>query len=157
MREMLREIFVQEDLEWVYLFKIEVTFPIVMRTENDDYVKKIVTPNVINADEGNFLYGRETQKGSKIKVDMEENKLEFKEQGKIVKLKESEGVHQLVNLEKVGNDFDEKNVNFLREEVDAVVSESPIRKIHKIINHKTKEQMNYAYCNARKMMPQVRK
>ena len=58
----------------VYLSKIEVTFPIVMRTENDDYVKKIVTANVINADDVNFLCGRETQKGWKIKVDMEENK-----------------------------------------------------------------------------------
>ena len=42
---------------------------------------------------------------------MEEDKLEFKEQGKIVKLKESEGGHQLVNLEQVGNDFDEESIN----------------------------------------------
>ena len=96
-------------------------------------------------------------KRMEIKVDMKENKLEFKEQGKIVKLKESEGGHQLVNLEKVGNDFDEEEVNFLREEVDADVSESVIRKIHKILNHKSKEQMNYAYNNAGKMTPQVRK
>ena len=72
------------------------------------------------------------------------NKLEFKEQGKVVKLKESEGGPQLVNLEKVGNDFDVEDVNFLSEEVYADVSESVIRKIHKILNHKSKEQMNYA-------------
>ena len=128
-----------------------------MRTENDDYVKKIVMANVINADEVNFLCGRETQKGWKIKVDMEENKLELKKQEKIVKIKESEGGHQLVNWEKVGNDFDEEEVNFLRAEVDAVVSESVKRKIHKILNHKSKEQINYAYSNAGKMTPQVRK
>ena len=112
---------------------------------------------MINADEVNFLCGRETAKEWKIKLDMEENKLEFKEQGKVVKLKESEGGHQLVNLEKVGKDFDVEDVNFLREEVDADVSESVIRKIHKILNHKSKEQMNYAYNNAGKMTPQVRK
>ena len=71
----------------VYLSKTEVTFPIVMKTENDDYVKKSVMANVIISDEVNFLSGRETTKGWKIKVDIEEDKLEFKEQGKIVKLK----------------------------------------------------------------------
>ena len=62
-----------------------------------------------------------------------------------------------MRLEKVGNDFDEEEVNFLKEEVDAVASESAIRKIHKIWNHKSKEQMNYTYSNAGKMAPQVRK
>ena len=48
-------------------------------------------------------------------------------------------------------------MNFLKEEDDAVVSESVVRKIHKILNHKSKEQMNYAYSNAGKMTPQDRK
>ena len=48
----------------VNLNKIEVTFPIVMRTENDDYVKKIVTANVINADEVNiYLVERHKKDG----------------------------------------------------------------------------------------------
>ena len=34
----------------VYLSKTEVNFPIVMKTENEDYVKKRVTANVINSD-----------------------------------------------------------------------------------------------------------
>ena len=71
----------------LYLSKTEVTFPIIMKTENDDYVKKSVTANVTNSEEVNFLCGRETTKRWKIKVDMGEDKLEFKEQGKIVKLK----------------------------------------------------------------------
>ena len=74
----------------VYLSKTEVTFPIIMKTENDDYVKKSIMANIINSDKVNFLCGRETTKGWKMKVDMEEDKLEFKEQGKIFKLKESE-------------------------------------------------------------------
>ena len=32
-----------------------------------------------------------------------------------------------------------------------------MRKIHKILNHTSKEQMNYTYSNAGKMIPQVRK
>ena len=63
----------------VYLSKIEVTFPIVMKTENNDYIKKSVTENVIDSDEVNFLCGKATTKRWKIKVDMEEDKLEFKE------------------------------------------------------------------------------
>ena len=88
---------------------------------------------------------------------MEDDKLEFKEQDKIVKIEESEGGHQLVKLEKVGDDFEEETVNFLREDDDAVVSESVVKKINKILNHKSKEQLNYAYRNAGKMTPQVRK
>ena len=113
--------------------------------------------NEIDSDEVNFLCGKETTKGWKIKVDMEEDKLEFKEQGKVVKLRESEGGHQLAKLEQVGNRFDDESVNFVKEEDDAVMSESAVRKIHKILNHKSKEQMNYAYSNAYKITPQVRK
>ena len=47
-------------------------------------------------------------------------------------------------------------MNFVKE-VEAVMSESAVRKIHKILNHKSKEQMNYAYSNAGKMTPQARK
>ena len=34
-----------------------------------------------------------------------------------------------MKLEQVGNDFDEESINFLKEEDDAVVSESDVRKI----------------------------
>ena len=39
-----------------------------MKTENDDYIKKSVMANVIDSDEVNFLCGKETTKGWKIKV-----------------------------------------------------------------------------------------
>ena len=128
-----------------------------MKTENNDYIKKSVTANVIDSDEINVLCGKETTKGQEIKVDMEEDKLEFKEQGKVVKLRESEGGLQLAKLEQVGNRLDDELVYFVKEEVDALMSESAMRKIHKILNRKSKEKMNYAYSNARKNTPQVRK
>ena len=43
------------------------------------------------------------------------------------------------------------------ENENEVDSEEAIRKINKILNHKSKEQLNYAYRNAGKMTPQVRK
>ena len=43
-----------------------------MKTEDEDYVKKNVTANVINSEEVNFLCGRETTKGQKIRVNMED-------------------------------------------------------------------------------------
>ena len=51
----------------VYLSNTEVTFPIVMKTEDKDYVNSNVTASIINADEVNFLCGKETTKGWKTK------------------------------------------------------------------------------------------
>ena len=36
-------------------------------------------------------------------------------------------------------------------------NENAVRKVHKILNHKSKEQMYYAYGNARKLSTKVRK
>ena len=38
-----------------------------------------------------------------------------------------------------------------------MVSESAVKKINKILNHKNKEQLNYAYRNTGKMTPKVRR
>ena len=42
----------------VYLSDTEVTFPIVLKTKDKDYVKRNITANIINADEVNFLCGK---------------------------------------------------------------------------------------------------
>ena len=57
-------------MEWV--IQLNKYYIIILPDKIEAYIK-------INADEVNFLCGRETQKGWKIEVDMEENKLEFKE------------------------------------------------------------------------------
>ena len=62
----------------VYLSDTEVTFPVVLKTEDRDYVRRNVTGSVINAYEINFLCRKETTKGWKTKVDLEDDKLEFK-------------------------------------------------------------------------------
>ena len=52
-----------------------------------------------------------------------------------MKLRELEGGYQLTKLEQIGTSFDDESVNFVKEEDDAVMSESAVRKIHKILNH----------------------
>ena len=47
----------------VYLSDTRVTFPIVMKTEDKDYVKRNLVANLINSDEVNFLGGKQTIKG----------------------------------------------------------------------------------------------
>ena len=44
----------------VYLSDTKVTFLVVLKTEDRDYVKRDVTASVINADEINFLCRKET-------------------------------------------------------------------------------------------------
>ena len=43
------------------------------------------------------------------------------------------------------------------EDEEEVSSDKAIRKFHKILNHKSKEQMHYAYRNAGKLNEETRK
>ena len=56
----------------------------------------------------------------------------------------------LVQLELVGT-WKNKDAIYLVENEDDVSSDKTIQKIHKILNHKSKEQMHYAYRNAGKL------
>ena len=76
--------------------------------------------------------------------------MEFKAKGKNVKLIESKGGHLLAQLELVGKWEDEDAVHLVEKEED-VINLKAIRKIHKVLNHKSKEQMNYAFRNAGKL------
>ena len=58
----------------------------------------------------------------------------------------SEGGYFLVQLELVGTKKN-KDAIFLVENEDDVSSDQAIQKINKILNHKSKEQMHYAYRN----------
>ena len=46
--------------ETTYLSEVEIRFPIVLKTDNGDYMKREVTAYIIDADRVNFLLGRET-------------------------------------------------------------------------------------------------
>ena len=62
-------------------------------------------------------------------------------------LADSEGGHHLVGLEFVGTWKDDEAVFLVKNEED-VTGENALKKIHKILNHKSKEQMYYVYRNA---------
>ena len=140
----------------VYLSEEELIFSIIMKTDEDNFVKREVVANIINSDEVNFLCGKETIKNWKTKVDFEEDKLEFKEQEKSVRLMKSEGGQHLAKLELVGTWMDDEAVYLVKNEED-VSGDKAVRKIHKILNHKSKEQMYYAYRNAGKLTNEVKK
>ena len=88
--------------ETTYLSEVEITFPIVLKTDSGDYVRRELTAYIIDAEMVNFLLGRETIKDWRISLDFEEDKLEFKGKEKNVNLIESKGGHLLAQLEIVG-------------------------------------------------------
>ena len=69
---------------------------------------------------------------------------------------ESKGGHSVVNLELVGK-WEDSDAIYLVEKEDDVRSDQAIKKIHKTLNHKSKEQMIYAYRNAGKLDEETRK
>ena len=69
-------------------------------------------------------------------LDFAEDKLEFKEKDKSVKLKVSDGGHMLVRLELVGHWKDKDAVHLVKEE-ESLVDKTSIKNIHEILNHKT--------------------
>ena len=81
-------------------------------------------------------------------LDFADRKLGFKEKNKTVDL--IKGSHLLVKLELVGKWRDDDAV-FLVQEEDDLKTIKAVTKIHKVLNHKTKEQMLYAFRNAGKL------
>ena len=81
-------------------------------------------------------------------LDFEDRKLGFKEKKKEVDL--IKGSHLLVKLELVGRWKDEDAV-FLVKEEDNLKMLKAVTKIHKVLNHKQKEQMLFAFRNAGKL------
>ena len=142
--------------ERTYVSEVEIAFPIILKTDREDYVKREVTAYVINAEGVNFLLGKEMLKEWKVSIDYEENKMEMKEKGKNVKLIESKGGHLLAQLELVG----EWNVNeaiFLVEKEKDLTNLNVVKKIHQSLNHNSKEQMYHAFRNAGKLDDRTRK
>ena len=86
----------------------------------------------------------------------EEERPEFKGKDKNVNLIESKGGHLLAQLELVGT-WEDKDAIYLVENEDEVNSDKAIGKIHKILNHNSKEQMHYAFRNAGNMNEEMRK
>ena len=89
-------------------------------------------------------------------VDVPGDRIVFKKKEKKVETQESAGGHILVNLELVGKWEDSEAILLVEKEEDTK-SDNKIRRIHKNLNHKSKEQMIYAYRNAGKLDEGIRK
>ena len=89
--------------ETTYLSEVEIRFPIVLKTDSGDYMKRELTACIIDAARVNLLLERETIKECKLMIDHEENKLEFNKKDKKVKLIESKGGNLIAQLELVKN------------------------------------------------------
>ena len=69
--------------ERTYLSEVEVRFSIVLKTDSGDYIKREVEAYMIDADRVNFLLGRETIKEWRLRIDHDEDKLEFKKKARM--------------------------------------------------------------------------
>ena len=61
--------------ETTYVSEIEMEFPVILKTDRGDFVKREMTAYVIDADGVNFFLGKETLKEWKVNMDYEENKI----------------------------------------------------------------------------------
>ena len=70
--------------EKTYLSEIEITFPIVLKTEDGDYIRRKVIAYIIDADRVNFLLGRESIKELDIMLYLPRDIIIFEGKGKKV-------------------------------------------------------------------------
>ena len=74
--------------ETTYLSEVEITFPIVLKTEDGEYMRRIVIVYIINAERVNFLLGKESIRDLDILVDMSGDRIVFKKKEKKVETQE---------------------------------------------------------------------
>ncbi len=87
--------------ETTYLSEVEITFPIVLKTEDGEYMRRIVIAYIINAERVNFLLGKKSFKDLDIMVDVPGDRIVSKKKEKKVETQESAGGQILVNFELV--------------------------------------------------------
>ena len=142
--------------ETLYTSKKEVKFPIVMKIEENDYIRREVKANVIDFDGISILCGLNTMTDWDTSIRFRRRELEFVEQGKNTPLTISVGGHMIVDLERVGDWSEEESILLVKKEND-VTNKTAITRIHKNLNHKKIKQMNYAFENAGKLTNETKK
>ena len=97
-----------------YISKEKVTFPVVMKADDDDQIKQEVTAHVIESDEVNFLCGEETLQKWRTVLDFEDKKIRFKGIEKRVKI-DKQG-HLVVKLQRGETRKEDETVFLVAEE-----------------------------------------
>ena len=85
-----------------------------MKTENDDYIKNMVTVSIVNREDELFLCGLKTLIEWKAAVFYEKSEMMFDESNKMVYMQISGGGHQLVKLETLGEIGHEETVLYIK-------------------------------------------
>ena len=99
--------------ENIYLSNREIMLPVRMKTENDDYIRKMVIASIVNREDELFLCGLKALIEWKAAVFYEKSEMMFDEIKKRVYMQISAGGHQLVKLETLGEIGHEKRVFYI--------------------------------------------
>ena len=73
--------------ETTYLSEVQITYPIVLKTEDGEYMKRRVIGYIINAERVNFLLGKESSRDLDIMIDVPGDRIVFKKKEKKVETK----------------------------------------------------------------------
>ena len=78
--------------ETTYLSEVEITFVIVLKTEDGEYMRRTVIAYIINRKRVNFLLGKESIKELDIMIDVPGERIMFKQKEKKEEInKQTEG------------------------------------------------------------------
>ena len=133
--------------ENIYLSNREITLPVRMRTDNDDFMMKMVTVSVVDREDELFLCGLKTLMEWKAAVYYEKCELKFDDSQKRVNIQISGDGHQLVKLKTLGEISDEKTV-FYMEKKEIGANKKDIEKLHRVLNRKGVRNMEFSFRNA---------
>ena len=96
--------------ENVYLSNREIALPVRMKTDSDDYIRKMITVSIVDREDELFLCGLKMLIELKAAIFYEKSEMIFNETKKRVYMHISEGGHQLVKLKTLGEVGHEETV-----------------------------------------------
>merc|ERR1712114_29241 len=142
--------------ENVYMSKKEITLPVRMKTESDDYIRRMITVSIVEKDDELFLCGLKTLIEWKAAVFYEKSEMMFDETKKRVNMSISGGGHQLVKLETLG-EISHGETIFYIEKNGVGANKKDIEKLHRVLNHKGVRNMEFAFRNTGRLDSQISK
>ena len=118
-----------------------------MRTDNDDFMMKMVTISVVDRTYELILCELKTLMEWKAAVYYEKCELKFDDSQKRVNIKILRDGHQLVKWKTLGEISDEETVFYI-EKKGIGANKKDIEELHRVLNHKGVRNMEFAFRNA---------
>ena len=118
--------------ENIYLSDKEITLPVRMKTDDHDFIMKMVTVSVVDREDELFLCGLKTLMDWNAAIHYNKCELKFDNSQKRVYIKISGGGHQLVKLGTLGEISDEDTV-FYMEQKGIGAKKKDIEKLHRVL------------------------